>query len=248
MKKKISFHTEKELEGYKWLAKVIDFGVSLTCNAAINELYTAHAMLRDSDLYRHHIKKLANTAVQQAQEKKRSMFSSMTNAKFFDTYSDKVIDLAESDITMFRISIKQVLDDNNVKGAELISYLETARALLDAARLHFNDVVRIAGERFGNERVGRMSPMQRIAELQRKWFSHFSEFNLSGAYNAWDKLTTLTYAHQGNIDLNTERTNKLFDRLCDKFVNGDYISQCLDEATKAVPDFIQNDIKVTDNG
>ena len=43
----------------------------------------------------------------------------MKDKKFFDTYSDAVIDLAEKDVQDFRLSIKKVLDENNVHDSDM---------------------------------------------------------------------------------------------------------------------------------
>ena len=40
-RKKLEYDTDRELDGLRWLARVIDFGVSLTIATAINELYTS---------------------------------------------------------------------------------------------------------------------------------------------------------------------------------------------------------------
>lgn len=62
MIKKYTYTTDKELEGLRWASKVVDFGVSLTAMAALNELTTAYVMLRErKDIFRREAKHMANS-------------------------------------------------------------------------------------------------------------------------------------------------------------------------------------------
>ena len=227
-KKKVVYYTEKQFEGIEYAAKVIDFGVSLSVAVALNELYTAHMMLRErKDLYKREVKHLANIATDKAKYRRGLMLSTMRSRKFFDTYSDKVIDLAENDVTLFRISVKQTLDDNHVEDSDLISYIETARTLLDMAKEHFVAVCKHAREEY--------APYD--------YASAFSEFNCSDVLAAWQKVCDILYTRESNIDLNTEKSIALFHSLANKFADGDYVDECMKEAHEACPEFIENEIK-----
>ena len=230
MKKKYVFRTEKELEGLRWTARVVDFGVSLTIISSLNELTTAYIMLRDrKDLFHHRVKQLANETMQKATNLRTSILSVMKKGDFFDTYSDRVIDLAENDITMFRISIKQTLDDNGVRDADLVSYLETARTMLEMAVAHFDSVMTQATKDYGvNYRKA------------------FCEFNATDVYERWQKVCEMLYQHYDcgcDIDLNTERTTQLFNKMGNMFADGEYVGECLRDAMEEHPDFM-NEIEV----
>ena len=250
MKKKISFTTEKQLEGLGWVTQVMNFGVSLTIAAAFNELYTAHMMLRSHDeLYKKQVKKLANDALRHAELKRGQMLAHMESRKFYEAYSDKVIDLAEDDITKFRISIKQTLDDVRYQNAELISYIETARALLDAATIQFREVIRTAKEDYGEYTCDIVLMPNVNPRFANKftWEYNFSEFNIISVLKSWENVCDILYGHSDDINLNTPRSTKLFDMLCTKFAEGDYVHACMDEAHELCPDFLENHIIIKDN-
>lgn len=227
MKKRVTYSTDKQLEGIKYMAKIIDFGVSLTIATAFNELYTAHMMLRErKDLYKHEVKRFANEAVERAKMKRAQMISLMANRNFFDTYSDKVIDLSENDITLFRISLKQTLDKAKYPNSELISYIETARALLDASTLQFAEVAKATREDYG----------------EYTWEKTFIEFDVSDVLKSWDRVCYLIYHSREDINLNTPESTQLFDGLCRKFADGVYVEACLEEAHEAEPEFVENKV------
>ena len=224
MKKRYVFKTEKELEGLRWTARVIDFGVSLTIMAALNELTTAYVMLREhKDLFKHNIKRIANETMQCATNLRTSIISVMKRGEFFDTYSDRVIDLAESDITLFRISVKQTLDDERIADSELFSYMETARTLLEMAAEHFDSAIRAAKEDFNVD-----------------YTNAFAEFIARPVLDRWERVCFAIYDKVGSVadvDLNTERNLAIFERLSAKFADGDFIQECLKEAMDEFPDY-----------
>lgn len=225
--KKFRYSTQKELDGLMWASRVIDFGLALTNAAALNELTTAYVMLRDrKDIYRHMVKRLANETMKQASLKQTEMRSVMKSKLFFDTYSDKVIDLAEDDITLFRISIKQTLDDFDFPDSEIVSYIETARSMLELASAQFKSIMNTA----------------RI-DYKYDYTTTFYEFNLESVLNAWDKVCFHLYSNKANIDLNTQRNLALFNKMGESFANGTYVQPCLNEAQKVEPNF-QNEIIV----
>lgn len=237
--KKVYYYTERQLKGIEYAAKVVDFGVSLTVAVAFNELYTAHMMLRDRrDLYRKEVKHLANNAIEAAKFRRARMLSTMRSRKFFDAYSDRVIDLAENDVTVFRIGIKQVLDDNRVADAELISYVETARTLLDMAALHFTESIRHVTEEFFERDAKSGRPI--VFDYARL----FSEFNCKDVATAWGKVCTILYGREDNIDLNTGRNIAASRTLARKFADGVYVDECMKAAHEECPELWENNIIV----
>lgn len=234
IKKKVVYYTDRQFEGIEYAAKVIDFGVSLTVAVAValNELYTAHMMLRErKDLYRRDVKRLANIAIDKAKYCRGQMLSTMRSRKYFDAYSDKAIDLAENDVTMYRISIKQTLDDNGVEDSDLIAYIETARTVLDMARVQFDEECRHTKEEYADYDYALV----------------FAEFNCSDVLNAWQKVCDILYARESNIDLNTDKNLALFNAMAKKFADGVFVDECMREAHEVCPEFIENAITKTEN-
>lgn len=221
MKKRYSYTNQKDLDGLRWTSRVVDFGVSLTNTAALNELTIAFVMLRDrKDIYRHSVRRFANEAILAADRKRQAMFSVMANREFFDTYSDAVIDLAERDIVMFRIGIKQTLDDHGVEDSELFSYMETARTILDMAKTHFEISMETARNDFGFD-----------------YSKTFAEFNVRDVFDLWGRACESAYRNESNVDLNTERNVMMFNQMAKKFADGDYVDACLKGAVAEFPDF-----------
>lgn len=152
MAKKIYYEDEKDLEGLKWTAKVVDFGVGLSVIAAINEVYAASGYLRDCpDLYRFTVKHFCNLAVKSATLMENEIKNSMKSQSFWLDYSDKVIDEAEQDILLFRLSVKQELDNAKIKDSQLLSFVECARVMLDMSVKLFDGVMEASREKFGRE-------------------------------------------------------------------------------------------------
>lgn len=223
MKNKYGYRTKKELEGLRWAAMVVDFGVSLTVTVALNELTTAYVLFRERhDLCRQRVKQLANIAMEAGSRRKGAMYAVMRNRGFFDTYSDKVIDLAEQDITMFRIGIKQELDNHRHPDSELVSYMETARTMLEMAAVHYDEIMKSIRLDFGYN-----------------FGKRFSEFNCRDVLEAWDKVCDAVYAKASKIDLNTERNIALFNNVANKFADGDYIDECMKDAAEEFPEFVE---------
>lgn len=227
MAKKIYYEDEKDLEGLKWTAKVVDFGVGLSVIAAINEVYAASGYLRDRpDLYRFKVKGFCNLAVKSATLMENEIKNSMKSQSFWLDYSDKVIDEAEQDILLFRLSVKQELDNAKIKDSQLLSFVECARVMLDMSVKLFDGVMEASREKFG-----------------REYKKYFTEFRCGDVFWFWEKMCELLYKGK-NVDLNTNNIKGLFDKMCDKFAGGEYIHACLEEAQRNNPEFVENEVEV----
>lgn len=230
MRKKIIYYNKVELEALRYCARVMDFGVSLTLTAALNEMLNAYLLLREDKRFRHKLKQLANEADRKATMQKATIMSVMRDRKFFDDYSDKVIDLAEKDITDFRMGIKQMLDENGIKDSELIAQCETASVLLKLSVEHYHVTISKTKEKF-KCRLPDSCP----------------EFNAENLTNTWDAVCKLLYSNrQEDVDLNAEQNRILFEKMAKGFCDGQYTKECLQEAQRLHPEFTENDIKVTD--
>lgn len=232
MSKKISYYTDKQLAGIRWTAKNASLSVSLTVASAFNELYTAHMMLRERpDIYRNQVKKFANEAINKARMKRVQMMNIICNRKFFDTYSDKVIDLAVQDITLFRIGLKQTMDDAGYPDSDFISYIETARVMLTAAAYHFSLIMEEARKRFG----------------EYAYEEAFREFYVQDVQKSWDRVCDAIYGAVDNIDLNTTRNEQAFRVICDNFAQSKYVDECLMEAHAEQPEYVESLLAVERN-
>jgi len=227
--KKIYYNTKQELEGLKWTAKVIDFGVGLTVMAALNEVYSAASILRDyKKLYRFEVKRLCNIAVEQADLRRNEIKSKMKHVGFWSDYSDRVVDEAEPDITAFRIAIKQELDNAKIPNSDIISRIECARALLETSIVQFDSMTETAKNKYG-----------------RNFRKDFVEYRATDVFSSWSKMSDLLYKSY-KLDLNTKNVIGMFEKMGRKFEQGDYIQACMTEAIRNNPDFIDNAIKVVE--
>lgn len=226
--KVITYQNDKQLQGIQWVAKNASLSVSLTVAAAFNELYTAHMFLREHrDVFRNEVKRFANEAELRARRKRRLMLDIIANRQFFDTYSDKVIDLAESDITQFRISVQQKMDDAGCRESELLSYVETARVMLTAADMHFDGIMRLAHETYGGY----------------DYEGAFCEFCVSDVQKSWSRMCDILYTNVGpDIDLNTKQSEQMFGVIGDSFRQGKYIDACLREAHAEQPEWVEKNL------
>lgn len=223
MERKVIYYTKRQKEGIETAASIINFGVSLTVASAINELYTAHMILREcKDVYCREVKMLANKALNNDRRRRAGMLSVMCNRDFFDTYCDKVIDLTENDITKFRLSMKQILDNHKVERADLLSYVETARSMLELAKLQFEAVCRNTCRDYA----------------AYKYEALFSEFDVTDVFLPWHRMSRILYASEEDINLNTDVSGGLFEKIVSNFADGVYSKACMQEADRAYPEVL----------
>ena len=232
--KRVYYDNDVELEALRWCARVIDFGQSLLAFSALNEMLNAYIILHDDypDMFKREIKKYANMAERNGRRKEIEIKSVMAHKKFTDSYFDAIIDAAHDDITSIRQSIKETLIDSNYKNAELVSYVETARMLLEASIVHFKSIMREAKKKYW---------------ISRDFTNDFCEFRLDSVYYPWQKVCDIIYNDANDtIDLNKTYANDIVDKVLAKFANGDYIGECTDVANKENPDFLELEIKLSE--
>lgn len=226
--KRVTFRTDRELDGLVWCAKIMDFGTSLMIKAACNEVACAFVLLRDSRMFRQKVKQMANKAVREADRKVTELLGVMHNRVFYDDYSESVIEAAGHDISMFRLSLKSVMDRAGIADSLLYAHVETARALLNMCVIQFRDTVDLAWKRYG-----------------RDYSPNFREFDVSHLFEAWSSLCDLLYRNEA-ADLNTKETIALWNILCRKFGNGEYVKECMRVACDNHPEYDYNEIIVTE--
>ena len=226
MNKRVVYYGERDLEGLRWTARIMDFGIGLGMVAAFNEIRSSYAFLRESPLYRQQIKRDTNAVLRMVKAREAEVRSIMKSKAFWDDYSDTVIDEASNDVTLFRVAIKSVLDKGGFKDSNLVSYMETARVLLEMTEQHFDAVIEDAKERYG-----------------RNYYKEFCCYDTEPVRKAWEKVTDAVYVGVP-IDLNTEDVKAMFGRMDRKFAEGAYIQECLKVAMDANPEFKENEVEV----
>lgn len=220
MSKKVYYYGQKDLDGLKWIAKLMDFGVSLEVVIAINEARNACVLLQKrKDLYRQTVKQNSNAALKAMTLQEAEIKSLMIDKKFWEEYSDPIVDLANADITNFRSAIYDTLEESGCKNSELISHIETARVLMDMSIKQWDTVIEEAHTKYG-----------------RDYSKEFDEYRLTKVFFLWDKVCEELYTGV-SVDLNNARIDGLFKEMCDKFAEGRYVEDCLKEAQKTNPDF-----------
>lgn len=222
MMKRVVVYSDRQDELVRKVSKAVDFGVSLAISVAVNEMYTAHMMLRErKDLFRHEVKKLANFALDTAKMQRNTINMLIKDKRFFDGFTDRVIDLCENDVTMLRISIKQTLDDAKYKDSEIISYIETARAILSVTSKYFNGLIAFAYDEDYREKEN---------PIILNWKGIFHEYNPNPTYNTWEKMCELLYGNKWSIDLNTERSRKILEKIESSLVECEHLDDCIEYA------------------
>ena len=227
MPKKVYYYGEKDLQGMKWVARTVDFGVGLSVIAAINEVYSAFGMLLDRpDIFRHAVKRLGNLAVTAASRREAYIKSNMKDKSFWSDYSDRVIDEAGTDITLFRVAIKTELDKAKFPDSNLYSFIECARVLLEMSITQFDCIMKQAKQRWG-----------------RDYKKDFLEYRIGEISGHWNKMCEELYKGY-DIDLNSDYVTSMFNKMCKNFADGSYIDACMAEAHKKNPYFSSNVIDV----
>lgn len=217
--KKLVYYNNTELEGIKYISKVVDFGLGLSVISAFNECLSTLFYLKDTPMFRREVKYECRLALKLAQIKENTIRSNMKSREFWEDYSDHVIDVAEKDVTIFRIALKNELDKAVPEYSNLFSYVECARVLLDMTVKHFDVIMSDGRKKFG-----------------RDFSKDFAEYRPEDVLFHWDKLCK--YLYKGiQLDLNTDATIAAFDVVCAKFSEGSYIHECLAEAKKNHAEF-----------
>lgn len=228
MNRRVYYYGERDLEGLRWTARIIDFGIGLSVIAAFNEIRSTFVYLRESPLFRHKTKNIVNNTMRMIRHREVEIRSIMKDKSFWDDYSDTVIDAANNDVTLFRISIKNTLDKEGYKNSNIVSYMETARVLLEMSVQHFESVMADAKERYG-----------------RDYTEDFKVYHVGAIRTSWERATEMLYKGTP-IDLNTPSNKAAFENMAKKFAEGLYIQDCLKIAMENNPDFFNNDIEIKD--
>lgn len=217
---KIYYFGEKDLAAMKIVAKSVDFGVSLEVVSAFNESRSALFMLQqDKSLFRHGVKHLATEISRAITNQEQIIKSTMQHKGFFFEYSDAVIDVCYEDMTLFRSSLKKVLEAEGVLKAELFSYVETARVMCELSVMHYDTI---------------MSDFR--SKGYRDYTKDFLEYRIGGISQKWEKMTDLLFKGW-DINLNTDETKEYFNRLGEGFSKGKYIEPCIKLACEKYPEF-----------
>lgn len=227
------YQTKAQLEGLRWMARVVEFGVSLSFTVAIHMLYIGHLALReDKDMFRREAKKYANEAIRRADIKKARVMAAMKDYRFYDAYSDLAIDLSENLMTMLRFNVKQELDKARHPKANAMADIESARIMLFLAKQQYDSVI---GE--GRDKW----------HLPKQILYQWGEFDLCDVFNSWELAVDTIYqtTYQGiSIDMNTPNILAVVDKIGHAFGDGEYIEECLKAAKAERPGFFNDFIIV----
>lgn len=229
--KRVTYTTEEDLECLRYLSRCYDFALSLCISLALNELDTSIVYLREQKNFKHQLKYFANNSVKQSDLKRAQIRNIMVSKGFFDSYTDKVIDLASKDIMSFTKSMQKVIEKHKVKNANFYAQMETTRCLLQSCVLDFKGIAEDAKKKFGIDRS-----------------ADFKEYNISSVYYWFEKATEIIYKNvddtHGNVNLKTPTTSRLWNKIHKKIADGEYITECMKAANEEHPEFMSNEIKI----
>ena len=224
-KKRVYYRSERELEGLRWTAKAIDFGVSVAIMAAFNQMLNAYLVLTESKLLAHKARQFANRAYSKMTIRKRLILATMKDEKFYDSFAEASIDATCEDVGNFKQSLFNTLQNEGVPNAKALAEAETARVLLRSAHDHYVCILQRAVEKFGYS-----------------YAKHFTEYDALDVFLAWNTVCEDLY-HQVSFNLNNENTDKWFGILQERLASGFYIEGSVKEALMENPDFA-NEIKI----
>lgn len=149
---------------------------------------------------------------------------------FAESYWDAVIDACEEDVSRLRNEIRATLDEADMDDPDLYAQAETTRVLLEAAKIHFEEVIRDSTNKFRSQNMAGMRNLN--------LFDVFQEFYVDSIYKEWNAVCNEIYGNKSDdIDLTNERTIAAFNVMADKFAKGLYIDECLKVASEEYPEF-----------
>ena len=238
MAKQISYYSEGELEAVKMGAKIIDNGVSLVTTAGIEWCFNGIILLRETKYNTGSNKRWINHLYEEYRLKQTMMCEAMASPEFFKVYSDAVIDASYNDVDKFRKTIVRTLKKAGVEEYDAFSTIETARVLLDISQKMYDNAI----EKIRSD-VAKLEGHSTIAN-SRDYDSLFVETRPHRVYKAADKLCAELYKGK-SCDLNTKESKRIFKAMSRRFIDGVYISKCLNAAAEVFPDF-KNTIIIKD--
>ena len=220
----IAIKEELDFDGLRWAGRTIEFGVSLGISAAFNEMTIATVLLREhKDLYQKKVKSYCHQANDKAAHAEVNIKKAMINQKFWEDFKDHIIDAANTDISKFRIAVKQIMDAARYPHSEMVSHAETARCLLEMCVSQFELCIEEARAKFAQD-----------------YSIYFSEYKVNDVLFHWTKMCQLLYGgYEDDVNLNSPQATQAFDILCRKFADGAYMWDCFNEAEKQNPEFVK---------
>lgn len=236
MGKVITYYSKREFEAIKLGAKVIDNGVSLITTAGIHWCRNAIQRLRETSYNKGRIKHLINVLYAELKQKEIVMRSVMVSPKFYDAYTDAVIDASDEDVEKFRRTIIRSLKKAGIENEEALSTIETARVVLHIAKHLYEEAIAKIRKDAGVVRT----PDGRI--VARNYDEMFSNMRPHRLVMAAENLANNLYEGMA-CDLNTKESKRIWRAMARRFEDGVYIKACLKEAFKECPEF-KNEIKV----
>ena len=181
----------------------------------------------------------ANEALRMRNRKVEELKDIVLHKGFAESYWDAIIDACEDDITKLRSEIKLTLDDAKIEDSDLYSQAETARVMLEAAKIHFEEVIKDVNVKFREQNREEMKKLN--------LFDVFHEFYIDGIFKEWSIVCSDLYSNKHiDVELDNERTMDAFTVMADKFAKGLYIESCLKVASEEYPEFANTEIKIVE--
>lgn len=236
--KDISYHNYTEKEALEYTSNIINFGVTLIVYAALNEVLNGYILIRQSKYYKNVIKQRANRSLALRNRKVEQLKSMVKTRKYAESFWDAIIDVCEDDVANLRKEIKVILDNALIEDSDLYAQAETTRVMLEAAKIHYEEVIKECTTKF----------IMKNAEEMKKLnlFDAFHEFYIDGIFREWNIICDELYKNKHTtIELTDDNTLGAFNVMADKFAKGLYIDQCLKAASADYPEFA--DVKITLN-
>lgn len=238
--KDVKYHNYTEKEALEYTSKLMDFGVTLIVYAALNEVLNAYILLRRSKLFRGIAKRRANETLRMRDRKVKELKDSVMHKGFTACYWDAIIDVCEEDVARFRAEIKSILDFYMVEDSDLYAQAETTRVLLEAAKIHFEEVIKESTNKF------RSIDMEGMKNLNL--FNVFHEFYIDGIYREWNAVCDVIYGNKSkDINLSNDKTSAAFNVMAEKFAKGTYIDSCLEAAKAEYPEYSEVKVVIEDD-
>ena len=228
--KSVKYHNYTEKEALEYTSKLVDFGVTLIVYAALNEVLNAYILLSHSRQFRGIVKRRANETLKMRNRKVKELKDLVMHQGFAESYWDAIVDACEKDVAKFRSEIRATLDDAEIEDADLYAQAETTRVLLEAAKIHFEEVIKDSTNKFRWQDLAGMRKLN--------LFDTFHEFYVDAIYKEWNAVCDELYKNKAEeVRLGNERTLEAFDTMAEKFAKGQYIDECLQSATVEYPEF-----------
>ena len=206
---KLPGNTPLLAKGSRWMVGNMMFNVPLSGIAAINEMQSAAAVLRDrKDLYNQQLKQRVNKALQAADRYKALLKKYSVDPNAIDEFTDNIVDVTADCVAQLRQTALRKLQEKSIQDADMIAWVATAGMLLHLAQQHYQIIIAKGRKNYGYD-----------------YSRHFPHLKIDNVLEAWMQVEVLINPAPDVIA--SDEVIKQLQEVCVGYREGTYLNACI---------------------